>query len=299
MSRILLIGPSGQLGYELRGALSNIGEVTTAGRSEADFALDLSYPSQIENVLQEARAELVVNVAAYTAVDQAESERELAFAINAEAPAVMARMTRQNRSLLVHFSTDYVFNGESKLAYTEADETGPETVYGQSKLEGERAIQSSGGRHLILRTSWVYGLRGKNFLRTVLKLAAEEKRIRIVDDQFGTPNWSRALAEATVAVLTALKSDPARMDDRLGLYHLSATGETTWCGFAGEILESVKGEEGIRAKKVKAIATKDYPTPAKRPKRSTLDSSKLAKNLAVTLPHWRECLQQCLDSRTR
>ncbi len=298
MARILLLGPSGQIGYELRRALSNMGEVTTAGRTEADFALDLSYPSQIENVLHEARAELVVNAAAYTAVDRAESERELAFAINAEAPAVMARMTRHNGSLLVHFSTDYVFNGDSESAYTEADETGPETVYGQSKLEGERAIQSSGARHLILRTSWVYGLRGKNFLRTVLKLAAEEKRLRIVDDQYGTPNWSRALAEATVAVLLALKSDSARIDDLLGLYHLSATGETTWCGFASEILESVKEEEGIRAKKVKAIATKDYPTPAKRPKRSTLNSSKLAKNLGVTLSHWRDCLQQCLDSRT-
>ncbi len=298
MARILLIGPSGQIGYELRRALSNMGEVTTAGRSEADFALDLSYPSQIENVLHEARAELVVNAAAYTAVDQAESERELAFAINAEAPAVMARMTKQNRTLLVHFSTDYVFNGDAKLAYTEEDKPEPTNVYGESKLEGEHAIQSSGARHLILRTSWVYGLRGKNFLRTVLKLAAEEKRLRIVDDQFGVPNWSHTLAEGTVSVLSELRSDPSRIKDRLGVYHLSATGETTWYGFARAILELVKGEEGIKARKVKAITTKDYPTPARRPKRSTLDSSRLAKDFAVSLPDWQECLRQCLASRT-
>ncbi len=297
MPHFLLIGPSGQIGYELRRALASLGEVTTAGRSEADFALDLSYPSQIENVLHEVRAEVVVNAAAYTAVDQAESERAVAFAINAEAPAVMARMTKQNRTLLVHFSTDYVFSGDAQTAYTEEDEADPLSVYGQSKLEGERAIRAFDGRHLILRTSWVYGLRGKNFLRTVLKLASEEKRLRIVDDQFGTPNWSRTLAEATVSILSALRTDPARIRDSLGVYHLSATGETTWCGFARAIVESVQGEEGIKAKKVKAITTKDYPTPAKRPKRSTLDPSKLERNFGVTLPDWRECLKQCLDSR--
>ncbi len=297
MPRIVLIGPRGQIGHELRGTLASLGEVITAGRSEADFALDLSYPSQIENVLRETAAEVVVNAAAYTAVDQAESEREAAFAINAEAPAVMARMAKQSRALLVHISTDYVFNGEAQIAYTEEDKTEPLGVYGQSKLEGERAIRSYGGRYLILRTSWVYGLRGKNFLRTVFRLASENDNLRIVDDQFGVPNWSRTLAEGTAAVLSALRSDPARLKEIADVYHLSASGETTWCGFASAILESVQGEEGIKAKKVKPITTREYPTPAERPKRSTLDSRKLTTDFGVTLPHWRECLRQCLAAR--
>ena len=297
MVRILLIGPSGQVGHELRRALVSIGEVTTAGRSNADFALDLSYRSQIENVLREVAAEVVVNAAAYTAVDQAESEPETAFAINAEAPAVMARTTKENRAVLVHFSTDYVFSGEAQSAYTEEDTTEPLGVYGQSKLEGERGIRSYGGRYLILRTSWVYGLRGKNFLRTILRLASEKDSLRIVDDQFGVPNWSRVLAEGTVAVLSALRSDPEREKKMSGVYHLSATGETTWCRFARAIIESVQGEEGIKATAVEAIESGEYPTAAKRPKRSTLDSGKLAHDFGVSLSDWRECLHRCLASR--
>jgi dTDP-4-dehydrorhamnose reductase len=298
MARILLIGPSGQIGRELRRALTTIGDVTTAGRSGADFALDLSYRSQIENVLREASAEVVVNAAAYTAVDQSESEPEMAFAINAEAPAVMARMSRESGALLVHFSTDYVFNGESQSAYTEDDKTEPIGVYGQSKLEGERGIRSFGHRYLILRTSWVYGLRGKNFLRTVLRLASETDSLRIVDDQFGVPNWSRTLAEGTVAVMTALRSDPERQKKMSGVYHLSATGETTWCRFARAIIDSVQGEEGIKATTVEAIESGEYPTVAKRPKRSTLDPGKLVRDFGVSLPDWRECLRRCLASRS-
>lgn len=298
MARILLIGPSGQIGHELRRSLAPLGEVITAGRSEADFALDLSYPSQIENVLPEAGAEVIINAAAYTAVDKAESQREQAFAINAEAPAVMARSAKDIGALLVHFSTDYVFSGEAKIAYTEESATEPLGVYGQSKLEGERAIRSAGGRHLILRTSWVYGLRGKNFLRTILKLASQQDTLRIVNDQFGVPNWSRMLAEGTTGVLSAVKIDPARRKNISAVYHLSATGETTWCGFASAIVEAVKGEPGIKARRVKPIATRQYPTPAKRPKRSTLDATKLSRDFGVTLPDWRECLQRCLASRT-
>jgi len=297
MARILVIGPSGQIGHELKDTLAPLGEVITAGRSDADFALNLKYPSQIENVLREVAVEVVVNAAAYTAVDDAESAREDAFAVNAEAPAVIARAARETDTLLVHFSTDYVFSGEGRIAYTEDDKTEPLSVYGQSKLEGERAIRSAGGRYLILRTSWVYGLRGKNFLRTVLRLASEQESLRIVDDQFGVPNWSRTLAEGTAEVLSALKSDTERRRKISDVYHLSATGETTWCGFASAIVEAVKGEEGMRAKRVKAIATRDYPTPAKRPKRSTLDASKLARDFGVTLPRWRECLKRSLDSR--
>ncbi|MDH3282898.1 MAG: dTDP-4-dehydrorhamnose reductase [Gammaproteobacteria bacterium] len=297
MPRILVIGSSGQIGHELRRTLTPLGEVTTAGRTEADFALDLSYPSQIENVLREIAAEVVVNAAAYTAVDQAQSEREAAFAVNSEAPAVMARMAKQSRALLVHFSTDYVFSGETKLPYTEEDETGPLGVYGESKLEGERGIHAVGGRHLILRTSWVYGLRGKNFLRTVLRLATERDSLRIVDDQFGVPNWCRTLAEGTAAVLSVIRSDPARFKKISDVYHLSARGETTWCGFASTIVEALQGEPGILAKRVEPIATREYPTPAKRPKRSSLDASRLAQDFGVSLPDWRECLQRCLGER--
>lgn len=298
MPRILLIGSSGQIGHELRRVLVPMGEVTTAGRTDADFALDLSFPSQIENVLRETTPDVVINAAAYTAVDDAEADPKTAFAVNAEAPAVMARMAKETRALLVHFSTDYVFSGDTQQAYTETDRTEPLGVYGQSKLEGERVIRAYRGRHLIFRTSWVYGLRGKNFLRTVLRLARTEKSLRIVDDQFGVPNWSRAVAEATGSVLSMLKSDPARIKEVSDVYHLSASGETTWCGFARAIIDSVQGEEGIRAKSVKAITTKDYPTPAKRPTRSTLDVTKLARDFDVTLPHWKECLRECLASRT-
>jgi dTDP-4-dehydrorhamnose reductase len=297
MPRLLLIGPSGQIGFELRRTLASMGEMTTAGRSKADFALDLSYASQIENVLHEARPDLVVNAAAYTAVDQAESEREAAFAINAEAPAVIARWAKRSRALYVHFSTDYVFDGEANIAYTESDETEPLGVYGQSKLEGELAVRSYGGRYLILRTSWVYGLRGKNFLSTVLRLAREQDSLRIVDDQFGVPNWSRTLAEGTASVLSAIRSEPERCKNISGIYHLSATGETTWCGFARAIVETLQGEKGLDANKVKPIATHEYPTPARRPRRSTLDSSKLARVFGVTLPEWESCLRSCLTSR--
>ncbi len=298
MARILVIGPSGQVGHELKDTLAPLGEIITAGRTGADFALNLKFPSQIENVLREVAVEVVVNAAAYTAVDDAESAREDAFAVNAEAPAVIARAARETGTLLVHFSTDYVFNGEGRIAYTEDDKAEPLSVYGQSKLEGERAIRSAGGRYLILRTSWVYGLRGKNFLRTVLRLASEQESLRIVDDQFGVPNWSRTLAEGTASVLSGLRSDPARIKQISNVYHLSATGETTWCGFARAIFESVQGEEGIKAKQVKPIATHEYPTPAKRPQRSTLDATKLARDFGVTLPKWSECLRRCLASRT-
>lgn len=296
--RILLIGPGGQIGRELQSALSTVGKVATAGRTGAAIPLDMASPASIRDVLRANPADVIVNAAAYTAVDQAESDSDAAFAVNAEAPGVLAEFARFRGSLLVHFSTDYVFDGQSAIAYTEDDEANPLGVYGRSKLAGERAIQAIGPPHLILRTSWVYGLHGKNFLLTMLRLASERKTLAVVDDQFGVPNWSRTLATATVSSIETIMAEPDRVGERGGTYHLSATGETTWCGFAQAILDGVRGEPGVIAETVRPLTTEEFPTPAPRPARSTLSGDRIEQMLGVRLPHWRDCLRQCLAART-
>jgi len=295
--RILLIGPSGQIGRELQGALPAVGEVVTAGRTGDAIPLDLTSAASIREAVRSTPADIIVNAAAYTAVDQAETDRDTAFAVNAEAPGVLAECAKSAGSLLVHFSTDYVFDGAAARAYTEDDETNPLSVYGRSKLAGEEAIRASGGRHLILRTSWVYGLHGKNFLLTMLRLASEQKTLNVVNDQFGVPNWSRALAIATASSIACLFAERDRIDERTGTYHLSAAGETTWYGFAEAILDSVRGEPGIVAHTVNPIGTDEFPTPAPRPARSTLNGARIERVLGVTLPDWRVCVQQCLGER--
>lgn len=292
--RILLIGPSGQIGRELQSTLPAVGDVVTAGRTSAVIPLDLTSAASIREAVRSTPADIIVNAAAYTAVDQAESDRDTAFAVNAEAPGVLAECAKSAGSLLVHFSTDYVFDGAAASAYTEDDETNPLSVYGRSKLAGEEAIRANGGRHLILRTSWVYGLHGKNFLLTMLRLASERKTLEVVNDQFGVPNWSRALAVATASAIESLIAEPDRMGERGGTYHLSAIGETTWFGFAQAILDCVRGEPGIVADSVRPITTDDFPTPAPRPARSTLSGARIERALGVTLPDWRVYLQQCL-----
>ena len=297
MSRILVVGPAGQIGFELCRTLTSLGQVITAGPGKADFPLDLASPDSIREVLSGARADVIVNAAAYTAVDQAELEPEAAFAINRDGPGVMAETAARQGALLVHYSTDYVFDGGKQDAYTETDAPNPVSVYGKSKLGGEQAVQAAGGRHLIFRTSWVYGLRGHNFLLTMLHLAAERESLSVVDDQFGVPNWSGWLAEATAAALATVLADPARAGHASGIYHLSAAGETTWHGFAGAILAAVRHEPGIRATTVTAITTSEYPTPAARPARSTLDATRFAQAFRTGIPHWRACLRQCLAAR--
>ena len=274
--RILLTGRDGQVGWELQKTLAPLGELTALGPAE----LDLAHSELIRDFVREAKPEIVVNAAAYTAVDNAESERDAAFAVNATAPGILAEEANRNDALLVHYSTDYVFDGTKPAPYVEKDEPNPLNVYGASKLAGERAIAASGCRHLILRTSWVYGPRGSNFYLTMLRLARERPELRVVDDQVGAPTSSLAIARATAQLLR---------QDALGLYHMCAAGETTWCGFARAIL----AHAGI-ATPVVGIRTEDYPTPAKRPRNSRLDCSRLSAAFGVALAPWEEQLALCL-----
>ena len=272
--RILLTGRNGQVGWELQKALAPLGELTALGRAE----LDLRDAGRIREAVRASNADVIVNAAAYTAVDKAESEREAAFAVNATAPGVLAEQAKRSGALLVHYSTDYVFDGAKPAPYVEEDEPNPINAYGASKLAGERAIAASGCRHLILRTSWVYGPRGANFYLTMLRLARERPELRVVDDQVGAPTSSLAIARATAQLLRP---------GAHGLYHLSAAGRTSWCGFARAIL----ARAGI-ATPVVAIRTEDYPAPAKRPRNSRLDCSRLRADFGVALAPWEEGLAE-------
>ena len=278
--RILLTGRNGQVGWELERQLPPLGRVFAFDHA----SLDLADPDQIVARVREVRPGLIVNAAAYTAVDRAESEPELAMQINGEALGILAEEAKHLGALLIHYSTDYVFDGTKPTPYLETDPPNPISAYGRSKLEGERAIQASGCRHVILRTSWVYGLRGKNFLLTILRLARELPELRIVDDQIGTPTWCRDIATAT-AQLTR-QAVVGKTDD---LYHLTAVGATSWCGFAREILK----EQGIETP-VRAISTREYLTPAKRPANSVLSSAAISARWKLQLPQWQRSLAACL-----
>jgi dTDP-4-dehydrorhamnose reductase len=272
--KILLTGRDGQVGWELQKTLAPLGELTALGLAE----LDLSDAGRLRDAVREANPDVIVNAAAYTAVDKAESERDVAFAVNATAPGILAEEAKRNGALLVHYSTDYVFDGTKPAPYVEEDEPNPLNVYGASKLAGDRAIAASGCRHLILRTSWVYGPRGSNFYLTMLRLARERPELRVVDDQVGAPTSSLAIARATAQLLRR---------DALGLYHMCAAGVTTWCGFARAIL----ARAGV-ATPVVAIGTEDYPMPAKRPLNSRLDCSRLHAAFGVALAPWEEQLSE-------
>jgi dTDP-4-dehydrorhamnose reductase len=272
--RILLTGATGQVGWELRKTLAPLGEVKFFDR----FGLDLADTPPLVATVRALQPEVIVNAAAYTAVDKAEAERDLAFAVNATAPRVLAEEAKRIGALLVHYSTDYVFDGEKGSPYVESDPTRPISAYGDSKLAGEQAIAKSGCRHLILRTSWVYGPRGRNFYLTMLRLAKERPELKVVDDQVGAPTSSLEIARATATLLAK---------GAQGLYHMTAAGETTWCGFARAILKGA----GV-ATPVAPIRTEDYPTPAKRPRNSRLDCSKLRKETGVALAPWEEGLAE-------
>lgn len=280
--RILLTGASGQLGCELAGLLTGH-DVFAPPRS----ACDLANPRSIRDAVRDTRPDMLINPAAYTAVDRAEQEPALARAINAIAPAVLAEEARRLGVPLIHFSTDYVFSGEASEPYTENHPTAPINVYGHTKLEGEQAIQGSGCIHVILRTSWVYSRHGRNFLLTIERLARERTRLTIVADQRGTPNWARELARATVT-LAGIGRD--KLSALAGIYHLSGQGETTWHGFAKAIVASMRL---ARAVEVEPIATVDYPTPARRPAYSVLDATKLERAFGLVLPRWEHSLSEC------
>jgi dTDP-4-dehydrorhamnose reductase len=276
--RILLTGSSGQVGCALLETLPGLGEVIVPERGE----LDLAKSESIVKALSRVGADVIVNAAAYTAVDQAEREEPLAMAVNRDGPALLAEEAAKRGALLVHFSTDYVFDGEKSSPYVETDATNPLNAYGRSKLAGEQAIRRSGCRHLILRTSWVYSDTGKNFLLTMLRLAREKKELRVVDDQFGAPTSNHSLADAVPPAIAAVLRDASLG----GLYHMSAQGSTTWCGFARAIV-------GDRVKVV-AISSSEYPTPARRPRNSVLDNTKLEKSFGVRLPPWQAGLEEVL-----
>lgn len=290
---ILLTGAHGQIGWELRRALAPLGRVAAAGRAE----LDLADAASIRAAVRGLAPRMIVNAAAYTAVDRAEAELELAHRVNAEAPGVLADEAARTGAVLVHYSTDYVFDGEKRSPYLETDAPAPVNAYGRSKLAGEEAVRSSGARHLVLRTSWIYGTRGSNFLGTMLRLAREREELRVVSDQTGSPTWSRMVAEATALALGSLRAgdDPlARAADVSGTYHLTAAGATSWHAFAERILETDPRREEQRCRSIVPIATSEYPTPARRPSFSVLSNDRFADAFGLRLPPWEEQLAMAL-----
>ncbi|HYD60640.1 MAG TPA: dTDP-4-dehydrorhamnose reductase [Noviherbaspirillum sp.] len=292
--RILVTGRTGQVGYELERSLQGLGEIVALDREQMDLA-DLD---AVRAVIRDIRPGLIVNPAAYTAVDKAESEPERAMLINGEAPGVIAEEARKLGAAVIHYSTDYVFDGSKPDAYTEEDTPSPLNVYGRTKLAGEQAVQASGAPHLILRTSWVYGTRGRNFLLTVQRLAAERDELRIVNDQYGAPTWCRTIADTTAHIIAGLGAgkgnggiDADLWHEKSGLYHLTAQGQITWHGFA----QAIVGHRSTQRKPpVVPIATRDYPLPARRPLNSVLSCRKLTDTFCQ-LPKWDNALSLCLE----
>lgn len=283
--KILLTGADGQVGYELQRCLQGLGEVHACDRRRLDLA-DLD---AVRDCMRALRPDLIVNAAAYTAVERAESESDLALRINAEAPGVMALQARAIGAAMVHFSTDYVFDGSKGEPYVEGDAMRPLNVYGETKMLGEQAIIASGIPHLILRTSWVYSMRGNNFLRTMLALAARQASVNVVDDQIGAPTWSRTVAQTTADILVQARiGGPAWWREQCGTYHLAAGGETSWAGFAQAIMD----EAGLDCR-VLPIASGEYPTAARRPMNSRLNTARLTGRFC-RLPDWRDALALCL-----
>jgi dTDP-4-dehydrorhamnose reductase len=288
LKRVLLLGRDGQIGWELQRALVPHFVVFPFSRLD----LDLSRRSDIESAVRSVRPDTIINAAAYTAVDGAEQDEETAFAVNGLAPEILAAEARSRDALLVHYSTDYVFDGQKAGLYVEDDVANPLGVYAASKRAGEISIESSGCDFLIFRTSWVYGTRGRNFLLTMLRLANSKPELRVVNDQQGVPNWSRMIAQVTLAVL--LKSGD-RAHKQLGTYHLSSTGRVTWHGFA-EAIVAIGSELGLCPNvPVVPIATADYPTPTSRPVNSSLSSARLQDTFDLRIPDWRACLRWSLE----
>lgn len=290
--KILLLGKNGQVGWELQRALQPLGTVIALDRKgEGGLVGDLSDLQGLRRTLCDLRPDVVVNAAAYTAVDKAESEPALARRINTEAPEVIARCVAKLGGWMVHYSTDYVFDGSGSQSWREGDPTGPLSVYGQSKLEGECAIQASGCKHLIFRTSWVYAARGGNFAKTMLRLAAEREELRVIGDQIGAPTGAELIADVTALTLRTAQNRP----ETSGLYHLAAAGEVSWHGYAALVIEQAR-LRGIplSVQRIIPIATHEYPTPAQRPLNSRLDCQKLKSTFRLNLPGWQAGLNRML-----
>ena len=292
MRRILLTGCTGQLGQELQRTLAPLGEVIGVDRAR----VDLNHATSIRQAITEVKPNLIVNAAAYTAVDKAETETELAQAINATAPKVMAEEATRLGATLIHVSTDYVFDGGKNTPYTEDDVTNPLGVYGRTKLEGEEGIRQTCTNHLILRTAWVYGSFGKvNFVKTMLRLFAEREEVRVVADQVGSPTWAADLAQAIATLVSQSSQDPAQANFPTGTYHYTNSGVASWYDFAVAIFEEAKPLGfPLKVQRIVPIATADYPTPAKRPAYSVLSGKKISAVLGSHPPHWRQALRQML-----
>ena len=284
--KILISGKTGQVAIELQKHLAGLGELIVLGRD----ALDLSQPEQIRAQVRAHMPDLIINAGAHTAVDLAESEPDLAFAINGTAPGVLAEEAKALGIPLIHYSTDYVFDGSKPAPYTEDDHPNPLGVYGKSKLAGEQAIAAAGGQYLILRTSWVYSTHGKNFLLTMQRLLPEKTELRVVADQIGAPTWAGTIAQSTRALIERWQAGEA---GAWGVYHLTAQGETSWFGFTQAIAEHLTAQ-GKQCATLEPIATSAYPTPAARPQNSRLDCSRLAREWHVSQPDWRVALDACV-----
>ncbi|CRM01781.1 dTDP-4-dehydrorhamnose reductase [Pseudomonas sp. 31 R 17] len=284
--KILITGQHGQVSQALQQRLQGLGELVVLGRDQ----LDLANAALIREKVRAHRPDLIINAAAHTAVDQAESEPDAAFAINAIAPGILAEEAKALGIPLIHYSTDYVFDGSKPAPYTENDTPNPLGVYGQSKLAGEQAIAAVGGKYLILRTSWVYSSHGKNFLLTMQRLLQEKPQMRIVADQIGAPTWAGTIADSTRALIERWQAGDA---GEWGVYHLTAQGETSWFGFAEAIGEQLRAE-GKPCAELEAIPSSAYPTPARRPLNSRLDCSRLQQQWHVSQPQWQDALHECL-----
>lgn len=294
--KILLLGKNGQVGWELQRSLAPLGELIALDRhsTPADGGCgDLVDLDGLRETVRRLHPTVIVNAAAHTAVDKAESEPELARSINTLAPGALAEAAREVGALLVHYSTDYVFDGSGTAPWREGAATGPLSVYGRSKLEGEQALIASGVRHLIFRTSWVYAARGGNFARTMLRLAQERERLTVIDDQWGSPTGAELIADVTVHAITQAQREPACG----GTYHLAAAGETTWNGYARFVLDTARAlrpDLPLKAQEVAQVPTAAFPTPARRPLNSRLDTSRLRSTFGLTLPHWQTGVRRML-----
>jgi dTDP-4-dehydrorhamnose reductase len=292
MSKILITGKNGQVGWELQRSLASFGQIVAIDAEE----MDLADADAIRRTVREVRPDIIINPAAYTAVDKAESDPDVAMVVNGTAAGIFAEESKRLGAVLVHYSTDYVFDGDKTAPYTESDLPNPQSVYGKTKFAGEQAIRASGCKHLILRTSWVYGVHGGNFVKTILRLAKERDELRIVADQFGAPTWARDLAQATASALNCWKTND--WDNQLsGLYHLTAGGRTNWHQFAEEIVHLARKYDSVLGGKplnIRPIATHEYPVPAKRPANSVLANDKIREAFGIVLPAWQDSLAECV-----
>lgn len=291
---ILVTGKNGQVGWELQRSLQSLGKVVAVNREH----LNLSDSDNVREVIRKIQPDIIVNAAAYTAVDKAEEEQELAYQINAISPGVMAEEAKKISALLIHYSTDYVFNGQSNIAYTETDIPDPINIYGKSKLAGEKAIQDSGCDYLILRTSWVFSSRGHNFLLSMLKFSQEQERLKIVSDQIGSPTSANFIANATSQIICKTRTRHLQKEFPSGIYNLVSSGKTTWHGFASSIIETAQATISslkIATKEILPIPTSEYPTPAKRPLNSLLSTERIQKEFGVYSPDWQEQMKLSIE----